>query len=77
MSQMPRWFRQQQYEQKLSHVLNNPLSDQASVTAARRAVEQKLDQDDFEFAQRQRQRTNDYLQQLRSDYHSKYFGGGE
>jgi hypothetical protein len=64
MSKLPRWYRKQLLENRLEKVLKNPLADQANVNAARKAVELKLDQQDFAYQQSQRHLTNKYLEQL-------------
>lgn len=43
---MPRWYREQYYRHKLSHVLNSPLSDIRDVKAAELAIKNKLNEDE-------------------------------
>ena len=65
MSQAPRWYRKQLYEHKLG--LDSPNAgymDISDAQARRNAVEEKLRQDDRDFAQNQAQRTQSYLNQL-------------
>ena len=64
MSQMPRGYRKQLLENKLSYVLRNPLADQSDVNAARKAVEATLDRQDIEFRNSQRQQTDRYMSEL-------------
>lgn len=39
---VPYWYRRQEYEHKLSSVLNNPLTDIKDYTAARVAIKKEL-----------------------------------
>lgn len=64
MSQMPRWARKQMYEQKLADTINNPYTDQAVAAAARKAIEEKLDDDDRKFRLSQEKLTRQFKDEL-------------
>ena len=44
MSQVPRWYRKQLLEHQLKDTLQSPYADQATVDAARKAIDEKLDE---------------------------------
>ena len=64
MSQWPRWARKQMLEDKLKDVIRNPYSDVASVSAAKEAIERKLDEQDREYRDRQESLTQSYMKKL-------------
>lgn len=64
MAQMPRWYRRQVLEHKLSSVLHNPYADISDVQAAKEAINNKLDQQESEYESSQRGLANYYFKKL-------------
>lgn len=64
MAQYPRWAREQLHRQKLKDVLTNPYADVSQVAAAEKAIQEKLGQEDRQYAQQQQKQINKYLKQL-------------
>lgn len=64
MGQIPRWYRKQQLEHKLEHVLKNPMADISQVQAAKEAIEKKLEQQDRDYHYSQTKQVDKYMEQL-------------